>query len=186
MKTFKYLRRFNEQISSGDLDFRTFQELMYDISDTYDCEFKDFSAVKDDPFYDCVIKLFKDYETPKISLEYLSEQIPTTDDPQDIDHYLYGVDSRQTIYDLIDNKINELKNLQEKIPEIISNNNKISDIFKLIELDILPRFETFDNFGECTIGFDNVDPYPEIRLCFQFKSEGNEGESEYGWGDLAE
>ena len=170
MKTFKHLRKFNEQISYGNLDFLTFKELMYDISDIYDCRFEDFGDDEDDPFYGCVIKLFKNYDdVPILSLEYLSDQIPTNDDPQDIKSYLYGIGVEQTIYKLIDDKISELKYLQEKIPQIISNNNKISDIFKLIELDILPRFETFDNFGECTIGFDNVDPYPEIRLCFQFK-----------------
>ena len=168
MRKFKYLRKFNEKVSSGDLDFQTFKELMYDISDTYDCEFEDFSDDSDDPFYGCVIKLFKNYETPVISLEYLSDQIPTTEDPQDIKYYLFGVDSRQTIYELINNKISELEYLQQSIPVIISNNEKIASIFKLIELDILPRFETFDNFGECTIGFDNLDPYPVIRLCFNF------------------
>jgi len=49
----------------------------------------------------------------------------------------------------------------------MANNNKIKKIFRILEEEIVPRFQNFSNFESCSIGFD----VEIIRICFDMPEE---------------
>ena len=167
----KYLKRYNESkssVSSGDLDFDTFKEIMYDLSDYFECILQQYSD-DDNEYYECVVKIkyLEDYvisdDNPVFNFDYLSDTIPDFDGPNDIkDIYADG-----EIYRSIDNQSDKLAKLRSELDTIIDNNNKIKDVFKTIEEHIVPRLETFNNHKSTSIGFDSI--HCELLVSFDIR-----------------
>jgi hypothetical protein len=166
MKKLVYLKKFNEA-SEEECDFETFKEIMMDLSDYFQCKFHDYTKnlhngfLENEYFYDCELTIPQitdeiDEEETYLTAKYLNDILPPTDDPQDITE-LYT-----ELKESIDNKIENLQKLKNNLDDIITNNNKIKKIFKILEDEIVPRFEHFSNFQSCTVGFDG----DIIRICF--------------------
>lgn len=159
MKKMIYLKKFNEA-SEEECDFETFKEIMMELSDYFQCQFHDYTD--DDYFYDCELTIPQindeevDEEGTYLTARYLTDTLPPTDDPSNI-FGLYGI-----IHDAVDNQISNLQKLKNNLDIIMSNNNKIKKIFKLLEEEIVPRFQAFSNFEQCSIGFDG----DVLRICF--------------------
>ena len=56
---------------------------------------------------------------------------------------------------------------QRDLACIIKDNNKIKKIFDILQNEIVPRFQTFSNFEQCSVGFDG----DVIRICFDMPEE---------------
>ena len=144
-----YLKKFNES-DNNNLDFDTFKEIMYEITDEYDGKFNDYSDDIDGPFYDCDInimvndKYYINDDVPYLNYDFLD--LPHFDDPQTIE----GINV-STQVDEHNRKLLELKN---DIDSIIENNNKIKKLFFSIKKHILPRLKTFSNFHGCYFGWE--------------------------------
>ena len=156
MKKLVYLKKFNEA-SEEECDFETFKEIMMDLSDYFNCEFHDYTK-EDDYFYDCELTIPQIDMDQDISFngEYLSNILPPYDDPQEIGEFYNSVRYE------VDNQEENLLKLKNSLDTIIANNNKIKKIFRILEEEIVPRFQNFSNFESCSIGFD----VEIIRICF--------------------
>ena len=172
----KYLKKFNES-TSGEMDFDTFKEIMYDLSDFFECEFKDHSGVDDDPdyngFYDCWIKIpfLEEYsindDAPFFNFDYLdysNDIIPPFDDLDNIN----TIFENDKVYEAIQSQEDKLYKLKNDLDKIIENNAKIKNVFKIIQEHILPRFDTFSNFLQSDVGFDNANCV--LRVTFEIKN----------------
>lgn len=160
MKKFIYLRKFNES-SNQDLDFETFKEIMFEITDNFDAEVIDWSDnVEDEKFYECVVNtpFLKEYELPNIN----DISLPSHDWPEKID--LKG------IYKEIEDREEVLERLKSIVDTILNNNSKVRDFFKIIEEYIIPRFETFENYSSCSIGYE--ESICELRIWFNIIDKG--------------
>lgn len=172
----KFIRKFNES-TGRKMDFDTFKDIMSDLSDFFECNFFDYSEDNDDDpdyggFYDCQIKIpfldeyAIDDDNPYFNFDYLSYQnniLPPFEDLDDINTVL----ENNVIYNAIDEQEEKLFKLKNNLDKIIENNAKIKKVFKIIQDDILPRFESFDNFLACDVGFENIDPL--LRVTFEIK-----------------
>lgn len=168
----KYLRKFNESIS-GDLDFETFKEIMFELSDYFSCTFNDYSKsekglTQSEGFYDCcmIIPSNNKYQLhddiPYLNFDYLQEEIiRPLDDPDDIQNLF----ENDIIFEAIDSQSDELSDLKANLDDIIDKNNKLKEVFKNIKEHILPRFEAFSNFLQSDIGFDGE----SLRITFEIK-----------------
>lgn len=175
MKKFIYLRKFNES-SNQDLDFQTFKEIMFEITDDYNAEFNDYSESESDDeyadkFYDCVIQIpnFEEYaisdDQPLLNLDYLDyrhDGLPPFDDMDSIDF--------KKVYNSIDDQLGELEKLKNNLDSIINRNRKLKNCFETIKNYIIPRFESFRNFDKCLFGFDSNNC--ELRISFEIKDRG--------------
>ena len=166
MKKLVYLKKFNEA-SEEECDFETFKEIMMDLSDYFQCEFHDYTKnfdngfLENEYFYDCELTIPQmndvvDEESIYLTTEYLNDVLPPTDDPLNIDE-LYT-----ELKDSVDNQIENLHKLKNNLDDIIDNNSKIKKIFKILEEEIVPRFQHFSNFESCSLGFGG----DVIRICF--------------------
>ncbi len=157
-----FLKKFNES-SNEDCSFETFKDIMLDLSDEFDCSFNNLIDYEE-PFYECLLTLPQidndvDEEGTYFTCRYLEGNLPRYEEPGNIDYNL--------VKDSINTQNENLINLKNNIDSVISNNNKIKNIFDTLENMIIPRFQSFSNFQMCTIGFD-VDL---IRICFDIKYE---------------
>ena len=164
MKNLLYLKKFNEA-SEEECDFETFKEIMMDLSDYFECVFNDYT--EEDYFYDCELTIPQisddevDEEGTYLTARYLNDVLPPTDDPQNIDELYIE------LQDSVDNQIENLQKLKNNLDVIMTNNNKIKKIFKILEEEIVPRFQHFSNFEGCSVGFDG----DVIRICFDMPEE---------------
>ena len=154
MKKLVYLKKFNEA-SEEECDFETFKEIMMDLSDYFECE-----------FHDCELTLPQideeiDEQGTYLTSGYLSDVLPPTDDPQNVEGLFTSLQNS------VDNQLENLQKLKNNLDAIMDNNNKIKKIFRILEEEIIPRFQYFSNFESCTVGFD-VDI---IRICFDLPEE---------------
>lgn len=150
--------------TSGNCDFETFKEIMYEVTDDFtNIEFNDYTD--EDSFYDCWINLssdFMNYDDLNLSFEYLDDIIEPYDAPDNIDYIL----DENLVYEKIDSYLDELFKAKSDIDKLIEDNKKISKLFKDIEEYILPRFKSFDNYVQTDIGQDTTG---RIRLTFEMK-----------------
>ena len=162
----KYLKKFNEDKSFGDLSFESFCEIMRDITDDFEHECVDMS--EDDYYYDCKITLpvIDDYaiddDCPIPNLDFLKDDrggLPGYEDPENI------ANSFGKLYEYVEHQNNDLLKLKNDLDQVIENNNKIVKIFKTFEESILPRFQLFDNFKESDVGFDVFNNL--LRITFE-------------------
>ena len=165
MKNLVYLKKFNES-SEEECDFETFKEIMMELSDYFQCVFHDYTD--DDYFYDCELTIPQisdeevDEEGTYLTARYLTDTLPPTDDPENIESYYTPLNYS------VDNQIENLEKLRNNLDIIMANNNKIKKIFKLLQEEIVPRFQVFSNFEQCSIGFDG----DVLRICFDMPDEG--------------
>lgn len=171
-KKFVYLKRFNEEYSGEECDFQTFKELMFDISDYYECEFEDHSnAVPEFPggsankYYTCEIKLpnFGSIDTDDLyfNCNYLRDLIGFPDEPGGVNF--------NNVKSTINSQNNRLIDLKSKIDSIVDMNKKVNEIFEILENQIVPRFEEFSNFESFSIGYDDTMGWGEIiKIYFDF------------------
>jgi hypothetical protein len=169
MKKLLYIKKFNEA-SGEECDFETFKEIMMDLSDYFECSFHDYTK-EGDYFYDCELTIPQisdeevDEEGTYLTAKYLTEAIPPTDDPGNIES-IYN-----PLNHAVDYQLENLERLKNNIDSIIINNNKIKKIFRILQEEIVHRFQSFSNFDACTVGFDG----DVIRICFDLpKFEGEE------------
>lgn len=153
-----HFKKFNES-TNNDCSFDTFKDIMTDISDDFECDFYDHSD-QDEGFYDCMIKLPQlDYiDDVSVSYGYLDDVMSPYDSPDEVDYL--------SIYEQISNYNSKMLDFKRNIDTVISNNEKVKQIFITIETMIVPRLKSFSNCLNCSIGFD-VD---SIRLCFDIKT----------------
>jgi len=165
MKKLIYLKKFNES-TSDECDFETFKEIMMELSDYFHCEFHDFT-IEGDYFYDCNLTIpqisdeLLDEEGTYLTARFLNDVLPPTDDPYNIESYYHQ------ITESVDYQIENLTKLKNNLDVIMSNNNKIKKIFDILQNEIVPRFQTFSNFEQCSVGFDG----DVIRICFDMPEE---------------
>ncbi len=168
----KYLRKYNES-TQGDLDFETFKEIMFELSDYFSCTFNDYSEInEEDPdyggFYDCwiTIPINPTYtlhdDIPYLNFDYLSGDVIEPIDGLDNINYVF---ENNKIFNAIDDQSEELLNLKKNIDDIIDKNNKLKEVFKTVKEHILPRFESFNNFLQSDCGFDGE----SLRITFEIK-----------------
>ena len=162
----KYIKRFNES-KNGELSFDDFKNIMFDLVDqfNFEYEFNDYSD--EDKFYDCWIymPIKEGYEIqdniPYMNFDYLSEPIPTTDEPNDISNNF------EEIFEYIDGNKEDLENLKSDIDDIIEANKKTKLVFEILKDKIIPRFNNFSNFIECGVGHNSG----ELRITFEINDE---------------
>lgn len=165
MKKLVYLKKFNEA-SNEECDFETFKEIMMELSDYFQCVFHDYTD--EDYFYDCKLTIPQiseeeiGEEETYLTARYLTDDLPPTDDPENIESYYTKLNYS------VDNQIKKLEKLRNNLDIIMANNNKIKKIFKLLQEEIVPRFQSFSNFEKCSIGFDG----DVLRICFDMPYGG--------------
>jgi len=179
----KYLKKFNES-TSGEMDFETFKEIMFDLSDFFECDFKDHSedvhaispGIRDpdyNGFYDCWINIpfLEEYsindDAPFFNFDYLdytNDVIPPFEELDNIN----TIFENDKVYDAIQTQEDKLYKLKNDLDRIIENNAKIKNVFKIIQEHILPRFDQFSNFLQSDIGFDNTNCI--LRVTFEIKA----------------
>lgn len=161
MKKLIYLKKYNESVSEDECDFETFKEIMYDISDHYHCEFIDYSN-EESPFYDCKIILSEYPDVYEVSSAFGSnlEEVAFYDGPEDF----YIVKNK--LREKINQNIETLKDLKSQIDSGIRYNEKISNIVKIIEEEVIERLQTFKNFEELSIGIGWLGGQGILRVCF--------------------
>lgn len=150
----KYLKHINED-RNFNLDFETFKEFMYPISDDYDVEFDSFN--KDDNIaYNCIIyNVFEDYpRSENINYDdFLNGDIELKS-PNEIE------DNSTTFNDILKNIDSDLELLDQL--EIMKKNIKeLKNIIYLIGAEIYPRIKKYNNFKEYEIYYTtltNSDP----------------------------
>ena len=162
-----YLKKFNEAYED-ELSFETFKEILLDLSDSYECQMYDYSGDDNDPYYDCHLTLPKPINVQFPQEDNLTEYLPPFDGPEEIDS--------DTLIELnvqIDEENAQLKDLEGKINLMIERNNKIKEIISTLELDVIPRLQSFSNCQSVTIGYDSAyfiasqDVFEQtIRICF--------------------
>jgi hypothetical protein len=137
--------------SGNNCDFETFKDIMSELADDFDNV--SFSDPEDGGYF---YLLFQLYHTHDISYDLPSMGIGNiighVDGPENIINVLNG----GLIYSSIDDYINDLNDFKGNIDNIINLFSKIKEVFKIIEDYILPRFEHFDNFKACSVGFDEI------------------------------
>lgn len=159
MRYLKKFKRINES-GSGECDFDTFKEIMYEITDDFgDVEFNDYS---DEGFYDCWINLrskFRTYDGFEMNFDYLGDIIEPYDSADNISYVLED----GKVYTIINSYLDKLHEVKSNIDSFIKANEEVLNLFKNIEEFILPRFETFDNFIQIDVGVD----YDRIMITFK-------------------
>lgn len=174
LKTFKSL---NES-TSGECDFETFKEIMYDITDEFSSfEFSDYSSeeafifAQDGSFYDCQIdiiysELYEDITLLDINELLCLEVVMPIDEPDDIE-LIY---KEGKVYNEINWNIDKLLNFKKTIDAVILSNQKMIKLFKSIEEFVLPRFQTFSNFYRCDVGLTAG----RLRITFEMEEDNDE------------
>ena len=162
-----YLKKFNEAYLD-ELSFETFKEIMYELSDNYECRFHDYSKYENDPFFDCELLLPKPINVDFPQQDNLTEYLPPYDGPEEIDG-----DTLRELNVQIDEENRQLKDLEGKINLLIERNNKVKEIISTLETDIIPRLQSFSNCQSVTLGYDSAyfiasqDKFESIiRICF--------------------
>jgi lipopolysaccharide biosynthesis protein len=163
MKHLKTFKGINES-TSGECDFETFKEIMFEITDEFDdVEFNDYSET--DYFYDCWINLsskFRTHDDFNMSFDYLADIIEPYDSPDNIKYILED----DKIYNHINSYLDKLHEIKSNIDNFILANEEVLRLFKNIEDFILPRFQTFSNFVQTDIGVDDIG---QIRITFEME-----------------
>lgn len=160
-----YLKKFNE-VSNNDLDFDTFKEIMYEVTDEYGGKFNDYSDDEDEPFYDCEIgimvsdKYYINDDAPYLNYDFLD--LPEFEDPQPIE----GIN----LSTQVDEHNRKLLELKSDIDSIIENNNKIKKFFLSIKEHILPRLKNYTNFHDCYFGWETDGVF---RVTFEITRTDN-------------
>ncbi len=137
-----FLKRFNEANKNDEVcDFEDFKELMFDISDYYNCRFYDNIG-----YYGCVI--------PTEALD--CDQVIRNEPACVGFHNEKDIDMNEII-----SKIKEIENFSTNL---IEYNKKILSVVKTVKEDVAPRFESFSNFYDCKIGI-----YPDSIQIYFYK-----------------
>ena len=167
-----YLKKFNEAYSD-ELSFETFKEILFELSDNYECRFNDYSQDENDPFYDCELVLPKPIDVQFPQQDNLTEYLPLYDGPEEIDS--------ETLRELnlqIDEQNKQIKDLEGKLNLLIERNNEIKEIISTLESDIITRLQSFSNCQSVTIGYESdhfiasTDGFESIiRICFDIPQE---------------
>lgn len=168
MRKLVYLRKWNESVSEDNCDFETFKEIMYELSDIYNCEFFDYSkSDNDDTFYDCRIILpeIPDIYSVDSCFGANLENIAYHDGPEDFDSVKDEYKSR------ISENIETLKDLEEQINNGIRYNESVLNIIKIIEEDITDRLKTFKNFYSLSVGIGYMNNHNVLRICFDINNK---------------
>ncbi len=153
----KHIIKFNEakKVKGEECDFQTFKELMFDVSDYYECEFKNEDEYDEEPCYVCAIFV------------KISDYVESNNIFMSATFY----DESEIKSDILDAKIKEIEKNNQKMLEY---NKKLVSIIKTINEDIIPRFKVFDNFYSCDIGFNNMytvnDDEDVIEVYFNLKN----------------
>lgn len=161
-----YLKKFNEAYQD-ELSFEMFKEVLFDLSDSYECQMYDYSG-DSDPYYDCHLTLPKTINIQFPQEDNLTEYLPPFDGPEEVDS-----DTLRELRTQIDEENRQLKDLEVKLNLMIERNVKIKEIISTLELDIIPRLQSFSNCQSVTIGYDSDnfiasrDVFEQtIRICF--------------------
>jgi len=155
---FIYLKKFNESYLDEECSFETFKEILYDLSDDYECDFHDFST-DSDPFYDCRMTIPKSIEIDS-SYDILKDVVSSFDDPHEIE--------TDNDFDYVINEItsntSKMKSLKNEIDLIIDRNKRLKQIFNTLKEHIVPRLRSFSNCYRVSFGYDSGDDV--LRICF--------------------
>lgn len=162
-----YLKKFNEAYED-ELSFEMFKEVLFDLSDSYECQMYDYSGDSNDPYYDCHLTLPKPIDVQFPQEDNLTEYIPPFDGPDEVDS-----DTLRELIIQIDEENRQLKDLEGKVNLMIERNVKIKEIISTLETEIIPRLQSFSNCQSVTIGYDSDnfiasrDVFEQtIRICF--------------------
>lgn len=166
-----YLKKFNEAYED-ELSFETFKEILFDLSDSYECQMYDYSEDESDPYYDCHLTLPKSINVQFRQEDNLTEYLPPFDGPEEVDS-----DTLRELRKHIDEENGQLKDLEGKINLLIERNRKIKEIISTLETEIIPRLQSFSNCQSVTLGYDCQNRRRTyfsntiIRICFDMPSE---------------
>ena len=167
----KHLRKFNEA-STSECSFEDFKDIMIDMLDDFNFEYKFNDYSEEDFFYDCQIYLSgkEDYELhddiPPMNINFLGEDqsLPPTDGTEEITN-----DIINTFVTSIDDNISDLETLKNNLDSIIKYQKECSKVFELIKV-VNNRLKPFSNCEHCEIGFTDG----ELRITFEIKQENEE------------
>lgn len=159
MKYIKRFKKINEANGYGDLDYSDFKHIMSIVTDNYDnVHFDDYSN-EDYGFYDCWINQeYLEVYDEIDNVHHFSYVINPTDDPGSFEKVI-----EDGIISEIDNQIKTIKNI--KFDTIIKQKEDFKNLILTIEDNILPKLQSYDNYEDCYIGYDNG----QIRITFQIK-----------------
>lgn len=138
-----YLKKFNESTNNDELDFKTFKELLFDLSDYYDCEFKENPGTKyRQTYYLCEVSIPNSI---------------TIRDNKTIQEVLNIFTNGECDFEENDQRINNVLSVFDKK---INDLNKVKDIITILK-DIVTRFEEFSNVDKGFIYYNS-----EYKLHF--------------------
>lgn len=182
-----YLKKFNEAYSD-ECSFETFKEILFELSDVYECEFVESKGFREPGqnlrknysgyFYECVLRLPKSSKEVNIELKIyfgldnLDDYLPHFEYPEKI-----GESSFKGIVSEMDVENNRIKELEEQLNMVKERNNKIKEIMTVLETDIIPRLQSFSNCESVSIGYGgiydrNVSKFvDQLRICFDISKE---------------
>ncbi len=151
---FIYLKKFNESLSD-ECSFETFKEILYDLSDDYECEFHDYSN-ESDSFYDCLMAIPKSIEI-EASYDILKDVVSSYEDPHIIENFDGAIDE-------IIGDTSKMQSVKNEIDDIIDRNKKLEQIFITLKEHVVPRLQSFSNCQQISFGYDEGDGV--LRICF--------------------
>ena len=150
---YKFLKKFNESDNQNELSFDDFKNILDDLVDEFDYEYK-YEDFSDDLYYQCTIEFLEKegYENhddiPDMNLKYLEDTFREREligDP-------FLEKDFEDVFNAINNNISDLEKVKNDLDDIININKNIKSVFKQLE-NISKRFSKFSNFESCNLEF---------------------------------
>lgn len=166
----KYIKKFNENVGSHDLDFETFRNIILELEDEFDIEniYFENNEDTDDPMYDAQISIQvinTDIYPDDISFgfEYLlNGLVPEFDSTDEM-----SPESISLTIEEIDKNISDLNRIKLSIDRVVQLQKKFAELFTAITEKTIPRLKGFSNCDSVDIGMD----LETLRICFTIKIE---------------
>lgn len=176
----KYIKKFNENIGSHDLDFETFKLIIDDLVDHFDIDIifhnyedKDYY---NDPMYDA-----------QISIQVIDTDIYPDDISFGFEYLLNGLvpdfesteemspESISLTIEEIDKNISDLNRIKLSIDRVVQLQKKFAELFTAITEKTIPRLKGFSNCDSVDIGMD----LETLRICFSIKKDDDDDDETY-------
>jgi hypothetical protein len=172
----KYIKKFNENVGSHDLDFETFKLIIDDLVDHFDIDiiFHNYEETTDDPMYDA-----------QISIQVIDTDIYPDDISFGFEYLLRGIlpdfesteemnpDTISLTIEEINRNISKLEQVRLSIDRVVQLQKKFAELFTAITEKTIPRLKGFSNCDSVDIGMD----LETLRICFSIKKDDDDDET---------
>lgn len=156
----KYLKYLNENISN-ELTFELFQEMMYEITDDYNCKITKSETGKYIHF-ECLFDIFEDYDANE-DIDY--DSFLGGDINFSLKSFRYASEYL-TFNNILKDTEKDLKILKQ-LETAKRNITKLRNITTIIGTDIYPKFLHFDNVVDYELFYEGI--YGNNPLLFELK-----------------